>query len=67
MRASLQKRYSFGMEFLIATKVGKVGLSRYTNSSSITIADVVFFFGARFIHQSALFVMLVAPSHEKDS
>jgi hypothetical protein len=47
MIASLQKGDIFGMEFSIATRVGKVGLSRCTNSSSITVADVVFFVVAR--------------------
>jgi hypothetical protein len=41
MRASLEKGYIFGMEFSIHTKVGKIGLSRCTNGSSITVADVV--------------------------
>jgi hypothetical protein len=55
------------MEFSIATRVGKVGLSRCTNNSSITSADVLLFVAPKSIHQSTLSVVLVAPSCEQDS
>jgi hypothetical protein len=55
------------MEFSIATKVEKIGLSRCTNGSSIIVANVVFFVATRSVRQSTLSIMLVAPSCEQDS